>query len=217
MPAPGSCVSKSRKPRDRPCPRRTVAILFITGEHQTARALAEQLLHLAGNVQDHALLLEAHRPLGQTLFYLGEIAPARAHLEQAITLYDPPQHRAHAFRYGHDAGVACLCHVIEALWCLGAPDDALQRGHTALILARELAHPQSLAFALFFTAMLHQFRREAAVVQERVETVITLSTEQGFPSWLAVATILRGWVLVEQGEEKQALHRCARACLPTRP
>jgi predicted ATPase len=134
------------------------------------------------------------------LFYLGEFAPARAHLEQAIALYDLQQRRSHIFRYGHDAGVACLCHVSEALWCLGAPDEALQKGHEALTVAQEISHPQSLAFALFFTAMLHQFRREGPAVQERVETGITLSTEQGFPSWLAAATILQGWVLAKQGK-----------------
>jgi adenylate cyclase len=136
---------------------------------------------------------------------MGEFAPARAHLEQAIALYDPQQHRAHVFRYGHDAGVACLCHVSEVLWCLGAPDDALQRAYEALTVARELAHPQNLAFALFFTAMLHQFRREGPAVQERVEAVITLSSEQGFPYWLAVATILQGWVLAEEGEEEAGI------------
>ena len=70
---------------------------------------------------------------------------------------------------------------------------------TALTFARELAHSQSLAFALFFTATLHQFRRERPAVQERVEALIALSTEQGFPSWFAVATILQGWLLAEQG------------------
>jgi predicted ATPase len=172
---------------------------LLRGEHRTARTLAEQLLQLAGNIQDPALLLEAHRPLGQTLLELGEFVPARAHLDQAIALYEPQQHRSHVFRYGHDARVACLCQVGKVLWCLGAPDDALQRGHEALTFARELAHPQSLAFALFFTAMLHQFRRERPAVQERVEALIALSTEQGFPYWLAMATILQGWVLAEQG------------------
>jgi predicted ATPase len=168
------------------------------GEHQTAHALAEQLFQLADSVQDPALLLEAHRPLGQTLFYMGEFAPACVYLNQAIALYDPQQHRSHVFRYGHDARVACLCHMIRALWCLGAPDDALQRGHEALTLAHELSHSQSLAFALFDTAMLHQFRREGPAVLERVEAVVTLSTEQGFPFWLAIATVLRGWVLAER-------------------
>jgi predicted ATPase len=143
--------------------------------------------------------------MGQTLFYLGEFAPARAHLDKGIALYDPQQHRSHVFRYGHDGGVACLCHVIEVLWCLGAPDDALQRGHETLTFARELSHSPSLAFALFYTAMLHQFRREAPTVQEQIEAVITLSTEQGFPFWLAMATILQGWVLAVQGEGEEGI------------
>ena len=39
-----------------------------------------------------------------TLNYLGELAAAQAHLAQGIALYDPQQHRAHAFRYGRDPG-----------------------------------------------------------------------------------------------------------------
>jgi adenylate cyclase len=30
---------------------------------------------------------------------------------------------------------------------------------------------------------------------------MTLSTEEGFPHWLAMGTIFRGWALVEQREE----------------
>jgi len=51
--------------------------------------------------------------------------------------------------------------------------------------------------------MHHQLHRERQVVQERAEASITLSTEQGFPPFLAQANILQGWVLAEQrqGEE----------------
>ena len=50
------------------------------GEFQTARELGEQLLALAQRVRDPALLLEAHRALGQTTFWLGEMASSpRAH------------------------------------------------------------------------------------------------------------------------------------------
>ena len=71
------------------------------------------------SVQDPALLLEAHRALGHTLFWLGELSSARAHLEQGIALYDPQQHRSLAFLYGLDPGVACLCFAAWALWHLG--------------------------------------------------------------------------------------------------
>ncbi|MBI3303956.1 MAG: AAA family ATPase, partial [Deltaproteobacteria bacterium] len=169
-------------------------------ELQTAHKLGEQLLRLAQSVQDPALLLEAHFAVGMTLFWLGELASAREHWKQSIALYDPQQHNPHAFLYGHDPGVHCLCYMASALWCLGYPDQALTRSHEALALAQELSHPFSLALALGFASWLHQLRREEQVVQERVEAQITLSTEQGFAAELAWGTILRGWALAEQGQ-----------------
>ena len=65
-------------------------------EYQRARALGEQLLSLAQQVHDAALLLEAHHALWATLFYTGKFTSARAHLEQGRALYDPQQHQAHA-------------------------------------------------------------------------------------------------------------------------
>ena len=46
--------------------------------------------------------------LGLPLFFLGELASAREHTERGIALYDPQQHRSHAFLYGLDPGVICL-------------------------------------------------------------------------------------------------------------
>ena len=92
-----------------------------------------------------------------------------------------------------------------ALWLLGYPDQALQRSQEALTLAQELSHPFSLAFALYFAAMLHQFRREAQAAQERAEAAMALATEQGFAFWLAWGTILRGWALAEQGQGEEGI------------
>jgi tetratricopeptide (TPR) repeat protein len=68
----------------------------VRAELQTARELGQQLLSLAQHRQDLALLLEAHRALGNALAWLGEVVAAHLHLEQGITLYDPQQHRSHA-------------------------------------------------------------------------------------------------------------------------
>lgn len=62
-----------------------------------------------------ARLLGAHQSLGITLFALGEFIQARAHLEQAIALYDPQKRHFHASRSGQDPGVACLTY---AAWTL---------------------------------------------------------------------------------------------------
>ena len=171
-------------------------------EFQAARELGEHLLTLAQRIQDPLLLAAAYRAMGTTLFELGELASARAHLEQGIALYDPQQHRPVGMQ---DPGVSCRYWVARALWELGYPDQALQRGYEALTLARELSHPYSLAAALGYTAMLHQHRREVQAAQEQAEAVIALSTEQGFALYLPLGTILRGWALAAYGQAAEGI------------
>ena len=67
-------------------------------------------------------------------------------------------------------------------------------------------------------AWFHQFRREGQAAQERAEAAITLSTEQGFPLWLACGNYHAGLGTgrARTGERK-GLHRCARVLPPTRP
>jgi predicted ATPase/class 3 adenylate cyclase len=174
-------------------------------EFQTAQELGERLLALSQRTHDPALLLAAHRALGTTLFWRGELIPARAHMEQGIALYDPQQYRSLALLYGEDLGVACLQYVTWALLWLGYPDQALQRHHEALILARELSHPFSLVRTLSSAAMFYQYRREAQTSREQAEAAITLATEQGFPIWTALGTISRGGALAAQGEGAEGI------------
>jgi predicted ATPase len=178
---------------------------LLRAELPLTRELGGQLLHLAQQAQDAALLLAAHRALGATLLWQGEMPLAREHLEQGIALYDPQQHRSLAFVYGIDLGMTCRIHAAWVLWLLGYPDQALKRSHEAITLAQELSHPFSLSFALQFTAYLHQFRREWRFAQEQAEAAMTLSAEQGFAQTLSQAAILRGWALAEQGQGKDGI------------
>jgi len=113
-------------------------------EFGAASELGKQLLTLAHNAQDPALLLVAHRALGNTLTFLGELTLARPHLEQGIVLYDPLQHRSLALLYGQDPGVVCRSFAAWALWALGYPDQALRWSQEALTLAQELSSPDNL-------------------------------------------------------------------------
>jgi class 3 adenylate cyclase/predicted ATPase len=177
---------------------------LVRAEYQTAHALGEQLLTLAQQLQDPALLCAAHRALGTTLFYLGTLASALTHFAQGMALYDPSQHRSSVFQYGDDAGVVCHLYAAWALWCLGYPDQGLVRSHEAVTLAQQSARPFSLSFILNLAAIFHQFRREERLTQERAEVAMTLAKEQGFPHWIAHGVILRGWVLVQQAGQAQA-------------
>jgi class 3 adenylate cyclase/predicted ATPase len=178
---------------------------FTRTELQTAHALGEQLLSLAQQVQDAAMLMESHRALGTTLLWLGAVAAAHTHFTQGIALYDAQQHRAYAFLYGDDAGVICRTFGARALWYLGYPDQGLARSDEAVILAQQIAHPFSLSHALTGAASFHQFRREGRATQERAEATISLATAQGFPLWLVVGSLLRGWALAQQGQAQEGI------------
>ena len=43
--------------------------------------------------------------------------------------------------------------------------------------------------------------------QERAETAIRLATDQGFPFWMAIGSLLSGWALVQQGQTKEGIEQ----------
>jgi TOMM system kinase/cyclase fusion protein len=178
---------------------------LVRAEYQRVHALGAQLLTLAQQDQDPAILLEAHRALGATLVFLGAGATAQMHLAQGIALYDPKQHRASTFLYGEDTGVACRSHAAHALWWLGYPDQGLGRTDEAVTLAQHVAHPFSLGYALGCAAVFHKLCREVRATQEHAEAAIRLAQEQGFPYWMALGSIMRGWALVQQGQTEEGI------------
>ena len=186
---------------------------YIRAEFRTAHGLGEDMLRLAQQHDDPVPLLVAHRLVGTTLFFLGRLIEARDHLERALTLYDPHQHRGLALHYSQDVGVVGSIFLSFTLWLLGYPDQALARAHEALALARNVAHPFSLAFALHLMPLVHQFRREAQATLELVEAAIALCQEQGFAYLLANGTRFRDWALgtLKPGAEDLAQrYQCER-------
>ena len=175
-------------------------------ELQRAGELGKQLLTLAHQVQDRALLLEAHHALWPTLFYLGELAAARGHLEQGIGLYNPQQHRSHAFMYGgHDPGLCCHAYTAWTLWALGYPDQALKSSDKVLTLDQELGYPASLTSAFGANIILHQLLRDRPAVKQTAESLMALATEQGNALLLARGMILRGWALFALGQRTEGM------------
>jgi predicted ATPase len=176
---------------------------LVRAQHQTARELGERLLSLAQNAGDPALLVQAHRALGEVFQNLGELVLAQEHLAQGSALYDPQHHRSHAVL--NDPGVFCLSFASWVLWWLGYPEQAIQRSQAALTLAREMSHPPTLAAVLFFAAMHHQARREWQLAQERAEAAIALAREQGLLHWVAYGIIVCGWALAVQGQWEEGI------------
>lgn len=139
----------------------------------------------------------------ETLFFLGEFVSAREHLERSIALYNLQLPRPIVSQ--GDSGAACLSRGARVLWVLGYSEQALQRSREALALARKLADPQSIAFALYDVCTVHHFRREWQTVREQGEMLITLGQEQAFAFHLASGLVARGLASIEQEQEEEGI------------
>ncbi len=170
-------------------------------ELSTAREMAEQMLTLGEKTQDPAILGPAHHGLGQVLFATGEFAPAKEHLEQAFALFTRQMLSSpDAVRSVQDGRVISLGFMAFSLWHLGYPDQAFQKVEEALTLARELSHPFTLAYALFFVASVHGYRGDHALVHQPNEEMLALSLEHGFPVFVVAGTFVRSLMFLAQGK-----------------
>src|SRR4029453_13698120 len=139
----------------------------VRAEFKTGKELAEQYPPRAPTLQAPTRLGMAHRWLGQTTFWRGELVAAHAPLQQSITLYNPEQRRAQALHRGQDPGGTGRSWLALTLGLLGYPAQAPQRSHEALPLAQELAHPFTLVVALTLSAWLQHFLSERHAAQEQ--------------------------------------------------
>ena len=81
----------------------------------------------------------------------------------------------------------------------------LARAFTELISdrqAEQLAHPHSFVLALVYSPPAI-FRREAGVAQATEDKGLALARELGFPMWVAIGSIYRGWAIAEQDRPEE--------------
>jgi predicted ATPase len=164
-----------------------------------AQKLAGQLLTLATEVGDPALILQARQAGAIVALCCGDPAGALRHADAGAALYDPGRHRPLTFRFGQDPGVACLAFGAVALWQLGEAREAVARSRDAVRLGREGSQPSTLALALHFAAVLHQLRGDPAAVREFASESLSVAVEHRLAFWQAGATVLLGWAAAAAG------------------
>jgi predicted ATPase len=177
------------------------------GETGDAHAVAEDLLRLGERDNRPGDLFFAHRALGVTALPRGRFDVARIHLERALTLYDPTQHRSGALFYSFDPHIVCLDYLSRSLLPLGYLEQALQRRRETLQEARDLGHPNTLALALFFGCVFFQMLQDRRAVRERAKALLALAAEEGFAFWTAGGTIVQGWATATGSEIEAGIAR----------
>jgi predicted ATPase len=156
--------------------------------------LAAQFLALAEQQRAKVPRMIGHLLMGASLTYTGDIAEGRVHLDRAVALYYPMEHRPLATRFGQDIGVANLFNRSTALWLLGYAKAARMDTEHALNDARECGQATTLMYALSHTALL-EYSGDYATASAQADELAALAEEKGALLWKARGMVGRGRLL----------------------
>jgi tetratricopeptide (TPR) repeat protein len=161
-----------------------------------------EAIDLARRIGEPALLVQAYHFAGVSTFHLGAFQTARDWLQRSLEA-GGSHGRYHSEVYGINMGVFCHAYVGHCDWHLGYPDRALKSAEDALSVARQVSHPFSIALALAYLAMLHQFRREPEAAHKAADEARGLCEEYRFDYYAAWSALVRAWAIAEQGRTEE--------------
>jgi class 3 adenylate cyclase/tetratricopeptide (TPR) repeat protein len=179
-------------------------VYHVRANLREAKQLIDEAVDLARRIGDPAFLVEAFHFAGAVTFHLGEFQAARDWLQQGMDVCEY-RGRYPSEIYGINMGAFCRAYIAHCDWHLGYPDRALQTAEEGLAVAREGARPFSVAIALAYLAMLHQFRREPEAALETAEEARSLCQEYRFDYYGAWSALVRAWAVAEQGQFQEAV------------
>jgi class 3 adenylate cyclase/tetratricopeptide (TPR) repeat protein len=176
----------------------------VRGDLRQSMREFPEAIDLARRIGEPALLVQAYHFAGVSTFHLGAFRTARDWLQQSLEAGDS-RGRHHSEVYGINMGVFCHAYIGHCDWHLGHLNRALKAAEQALSLAREVSHPFSIALALAYLAMLHQFRREPEAALKTAEEARGLCQEYRFDYYRAWSSLVRAWAIAEQGRIEEGV------------
>jgi class 3 adenylate cyclase/predicted ATPase len=178
---------------------------YVAFNGRTIRELADEFLALAKKQGAIMPLVVGNRLVGTSLASTGEMTRGRDHLDRAIALYDPAQHRPLAVRFSQDIRVAALSYRAIALWMLGYPEGALADADCAVEDAREVGQAASLMAALTLTSLTQIHCGSYAIANAQLDEVITLANDKGAVFWKVGGILVQGCLFATTGKPSDAV------------
>jgi predicted ATPase len=177
----------------------TWMVCMVRGECLAAKDAGTHMAAIAQAAGDDVLLINAYMHAQLACHHLGEfpqaqeyttavvaLAPRAPHTERCISILDPV--------------VASLAESSRNSWIMGYLARALADSEAAVTLARELRHPDSLAFAWLFHGWMRAYRGDWRTCIASAESGIAIARESGSVQTLAWNRCIHGWALAHLGE-----------------
>ncbi|KAA1258979.1 Serine/threonine-protein kinase PrkC [Rubripirellula obstinata] len=171
-----------------------------------ATELSHQLLELASQTSDASQTVLAHRAMGSTSVYKGELQSASEHFEKVLAIEPTSELRAEVATMAVvDPWVTSRSYWSLALWLMGDTDRALAESERSLAEGLQLKHPTAYILPVGFSQWLHQFRGDVDRTEKTCDLSDRLGKEYGFPFWNAWTLAIRGWVQDQRGDPLTAM------------
>ena len=185
-------------------------VSHVRGELGAAREVADAFFHDHTKSPDPGAASVANRILGATKWFAGEFVEARAHLEKAVSIFDPERGSDLTVRFGHDIGISAIGYSAFALWPLGEIDLALRRAEQLAARAEKPGHALSAGVGYLLCALFAMLGRDAARAKPFILSGSKIGDDREMTLIKDISTSLDGWATWRSGQGDTGLLRLRR-------
>ena len=172
-----------------------------------AQDSVRQMQRLCGDAPGSLICVQAAVGDSLVAYYRGDFTHAKASWQLALSLYDADRHGPVPVAAGWDPLVSVHGHAGWAALALGEGDQAVRELDASLARAREQGHVPILLYALFFAAIVHEWRGERACTESLVAEMHRLASDYQLVHFLTISQFLQGRLLAQNGDAVTGLDR----------
>ena len=182
-----------------------ISFYIVRCELDNSLELGKQFQSLARAANSDDLILTGDYLVAASNFWRGDIKNARMPLLNFVEKADPKTNVAFQMAPTESPLTDTLSYMAWISWLTGFPDQAAEFSNRCIENARAMESHHDIAYSLGFAAWCRNLRREYSVMEPLADELSRVASEQEFPHWLAVATILKGSQMVRRGNLEEGI------------
>lgn len=182
-----------------------VVFHHVGGRLGLALEIAEQFLQLATASGGQHLVFVGHFLVGMPNFHMGRFAAALEHWQAALAAYDPAGCQYIGLSLISGCRALLSAYRSWALLAAGDIEAAVKADEDAMGRADLSRADFASAGTLCMSASFSYLRGDFASAQTKLKAALALCAEQKYSLWLAVATMVQGWAVAEEGQAEAGL------------
>jgi tetratricopeptide (TPR) repeat protein len=183
---------------------------MIRAECAAAARVSERMLAIADQSGSDVLQMTARMWATNATHHLGRFRETQRHAEICVAL-GTSLNQALRLTSVFDPVVATLANWSRNLWIMGDTRESRNRVQRAVDLAREIRHPESLAFALLFKGWSDGYLEEWEESLQSSGEALSLCRENDLVQTLAWNRAIQGWATAHAGNLAEGLEEVERA------